>query len=52
MTHLGIENISYGQKKNRESNYHFDLEIALIYLHAGGVPHIMGKLLTRVTTLF
>jgi hypothetical protein len=27
------------------------LRIALIYLHAGGMSHIVGKLLTRSTTL-
>jgi len=30
---------------------HYQLRIALIYLHAGGVPHIARKLSTKVTTL-
>jgi hypothetical protein len=29
---------------------HKKLKIALIYLHAGGMPHTIGKILTRATT--
>jgi len=31
---------------------HKKLGIALIYLREGGVPHIVGKLSMRVTTLY
>jgi len=50
MTHLGTSNTSYGQKKGRESNCQFDsraLKVGncLDLLGAGGVPHIVGKIL-------
>jgi hypothetical protein len=43
-------------KEKSKSNCQFDpwplkVEIVLIYLRVGGVSHIVGKLLTRVTTL-
>jgi hypothetical protein len=50
ITHLDIWNISYGQKKGRESNWQFDSHP--ISLHAGGVRPTVEKLLTRATTLF
>jgi hypothetical protein len=46
--------MSYGQKKGRESNYQFDsrpLKIAMMYLRAGGVPHIVEIFLTKVIIL-
>jgi len=57
MIHLDISNISYGQKKGRESNYQFDsqpLKVGnrLDLFALGGMPHIIGKLLTRVITFF
>jgi hypothetical protein len=59
MTHLDTSNISYGQKKGRESNWQFDsqplkvrnrLDFS-ISLRAGGVRHTIAKLLTRATTM-
>jgi len=56
MAHLDISNTSYGQKKGRESNWQFDsrplkVTIAPISLCSGGVPHTVGKLYLRGTTL-
>jgi hypothetical protein len=38
-----IANLIFDHKKS---------EIALVYLRESGVPHIVGKLSTRVTTLY
>jgi hypothetical protein len=38
-----IANLILDHKKSR---------IPLIYLREGGIPHMVGKLLTKVTTLF
>jgi hypothetical protein len=48
MTRLDNSNTNYGQKKGRESNWQFD---SLISLRVGGVRYIVGKFLTRATTL-
>jgi hypothetical protein len=55
MTHLGTSNISYGQEKvkNQSTNltpYHEKSGIALIYLCASGVLHVVEKLSIKVTT--
>ncbi len=49
MTHLDIRNTSYGEKKGQESNWQFDARS--LKVNSGGVQHIVGKLLTRATTL-
>jgi hypothetical protein len=56
IAHLDIWNISYGQKKGRESNCQFDFRpqkvgIDSIYLAARGVQHTVGKLSMRATIL-
>jgi hypothetical protein len=48
MTHLDTLNISYGQKKGRESNWQFDPDhsksgIGPISLYIGGMQHIIGS---------
>jgi hypothetical protein len=57
MTHLGTENTSYGQKKSQESNCQFNSRPLKVKNHpislcAGGVPHVVKKLLMRAITLF
>jgi hypothetical protein len=61
MSHLDICSTSYGQKKGRESKVPvwekmtFDHEksgIDPIYLAAGNMPHIVGKLSTRLQLCF
>jgi len=56
MAHLNIWNTSYGQKKGRQSTAtltpdHKKSGSDPIYLAIGVVPHIVGKLSTRATTL-
>jgi hypothetical protein len=57
LSHLDINSPSYGQKKGRESNWHFDswplkvMNRDLFPTFAAGVRHGVGKLLTRATTL-
>jgi hypothetical protein len=51
MTHLGTENIRYGQKKGQEFQPLKVKSRPDFYLSAGGVPQIVGKLSTRATTL-
>jgi hypothetical protein len=56
MTHLDISNTSYGQKKGRESNCQFNsqplkVENRPISLREGGMPHTIGKLSMKDTTL-
>jgi hypothetical protein len=56
ITHLDVWNMSYCQKKGRESNWQSNsqalkVRIDLIYLRSGGMWHIVEKLLTRATTL-
>ncbi len=60
MSHLDVCSPSYGQKKGRESKLSVwekmtpdqkKSEIDPIYLASGDVPHIVGKISTRATTL-
>jgi hypothetical protein len=56
MSHLDIFNISYGQKKGRESNWQFDSRPLKVGnrstpMCAVGVQHTLGKLSRRATTL-
>ncbi len=57
MSHLDMYNISYAKKKGRESNWQFDSWPLKVgnwpdLVHAGGVRHSVGKLLTRATSFF
>jgi hypothetical protein len=57
MTHLDICNTSYGKKKGQESNWQFDSQPQnvgnwLDFCVCSGMRYIVGKLLTKATTLF
>jgi hypothetical protein len=56
IAHLDICNTSYGQKNGRESNWQFDsrplkVENRPDFVAWSGVPHTVGKLSMRATTL-